>query len=61
MPTIVQAMKENILHLSYGNRHVVWSRREKLWEVYEGEWGAAKLVASTKDQKTAVDFLLGKR
>lgn len=64
MLTIVQALKSNyIVTLTHGERYLLWNHIDKEYHVYErkGLMDDSRLVASDKDQKIAVDFLLGKR
>ena len=66
MPTIVQALKDNPDHHTLQvndvetGRVLEWHNLDKSYHVFENE-GEGPRVAITKDQKIAVDFLLGKR
>ena len=61
--TIVQALKEGGRGLSirHGDRWLYWW--EKFWRVREGlkSGEGTKEICITKDQKIAVEFLLGRR
>ena len=64
MPTIVQALKEKgSMRVKYEDRELFWDGDDSDWGVTETKFNSRniQLLCSTKDQKTAVAFLLGKR
>ena len=62
MPTIVQAVKseDNVL-VSCKDCRLAWDKKSKEYFVVKYGRTSTKILCSTKDQKIAVDFLLGKR
>ena len=66
MLTIVQGLKtgKNQCRVVAQDRYMFWNIPEKQWFIFKGLINSPekiRFVAATKDQKTAVDFLLGKR
>jgi len=59
MPTIVQAMKKLGGEYRVADRGLSWDRELGTWKVLQ--LGQKEPVCLTPDQRTAVDFLLGKR
>jgi hypothetical protein len=59
--TIVQALKDNSygVLVTWNDRRMAWSKADHEWVVWNNDTG--RDYCRTKDQHTAVDFLVGKR
>lgn len=68
MKTIIEALKRGDLQLHCHERWLEWNILSKEWRVFRKLKGFAyatqknnNLLCSTKDEKIAVDYLLGNR